>query len=116
MIFIIVSFYYLKKKSKQATELKRNAKAFENKIIIKNDISTSDKVVIEELENPFKKIKKMELSQLPDDVLELKSFLKSSILIHYYCIISGKLRIICYITFFMIILMQKAWKAFILLK
>jgi hypothetical protein len=37
--------------------------------------NTSNKIVINELENPFKKIKKMEISQLPEDILKLDYFL-----------------------------------------
>jgi hypothetical protein len=65
-----VSFYCIKKKSKEPNESKHTVKSVDN---LKNN--TSNKIVINELENPFKKIKKMEISQLPEDILKFDYFL-----------------------------------------
>ena len=64
-----MSFYYIKKKSKEPKESKRTVKSIDN---LKNN--SNNKIVINELENPFKKIKKMEISQLPEDILKLDNF------------------------------------------
>ncbi len=65
-----MSFYCIKKKSKEPNESKHTVKSVDN---LKNN--TSNKIVINELENPFKKIKKMEISQLPEDILKFDYFL-----------------------------------------
>jgi len=65
-----VSFYCIKKKSKEPNKSKHTVKSVDS---LKNN--TSNKIVINELENPFKKIKKMEISQLPEDILKLDYFL-----------------------------------------
>lgn len=63
-----VSFYYLKKKSGHQNEVDRNTKL---KIAKTNDTSKNDDdVVTGELENPFKKFKKLDYSELPESVLE----------------------------------------------
>jgi hypothetical protein len=77
--------------------------------LIKNGEAT-----VEEIENPYKKYKKIEFSQLPDEVLQLVYFLLKHISNYFDFIlpIIGKQEVIYYNIFSMIILMQKVWKDF----